>query len=460
MQEIHKELNDLAIREFRSLQSPETGFVHTFYGKSEAPHQAVSVLDNFLFALALCRLKTIEGVQEGKALIEKLLAYQSTDGFFPVYLHEFPFIYDRHHGASLLPVLFSIHRYFHRVIGAEMAKRLLNCIEKLLDACLPELPLMSLPNRFKVGGALVGYGEQVSSEEWISRGKALLDFQELLNSPSKFIPKHLGEAFSGAVIAGGSVTADLLSWMKSLWHPELFCYAGPFTSLHFNKGDQEITLFDLFMLAEGNKVPARFKRADLGLLKAALLFPIQLDKATESFSTPNMILKNNYALSFLPEGENKIGRYPFAFQWGSQESLSSLILHAPLTEKVHFDGKNTIHIDMGPCPELETREPGRELYWFLTPKEDLKILINGQTATTFRAGDLLTIEDAQMRMTLKFETSGGVFQGHISKSCLPSEKGNFGKNRFEGYQWQLLWRTISREDNCFVKIHFSYDSKS
>lgn len=460
MQEIHKELNDLAIQEFRTIQSKETGFVHSFYGKSEAPHQAVSVLDNFLFALALCRLKTIEGVQEGKSLIEKLLAYQNSDGFFPVYLHEFPFVFDRHHGASLLPILFSIHRYFHRVIGSEMAKRLLGSIEKLLNASLSELSLMSLPNRFRIGGALVGYGELTHSEEWVKQGNALLDLQALWNSPSKFIPKHLGEAYSGALIAGGKTASDLRSWMKSLWHPELSCYAGPFTSVNFNKGDQETTLFDLYMLAEGTEVPARFKQAELGLLKAALLFPNELPPSTESFSTSDMIIEKNSCCSWLPEGENKIGRYPFAFQWGSQECLSSLIFHAPLTENVKFDGKNKINIDMGPCPELETKEPGRELYWFLTPKKDLKILINGQTATTFREGDLLTIEDAHLRIELKFEAKGGVFQGHISKSCLPSEKGNFGKNRFEGYQWQLLWRTISREDNCPVTIHFSYAAKS
>lgn len=460
MQEIHKELNDLAIQEFRSIQSKETGFAHSFYGKSEAPHQAVSVLDNLLFALALCRLKTIEGVQEGKALLEKLLAYQSPDGFFPVYLHEFPFTYDRHHGASLLPVLFLIHRYFHRVLGTEITKKLLNSIEKLLSASLSEVPLMSLPNRFRMGGALVGYGEIIDSEEWVKQGNALLDFQELWNSPSKFIPKHLGEAFSGALTAGaltagGKTASDLHAWMKTLWHPELSCYVGPFTSVNFNKGEQEITLFDLYMLTE---VPSRFKNPDLGLLKAAMMFPIGLAPSDESFAKSDMITGANYSVSWL--NEKNPGGYPFAFQWGTGESLQSLILHAPLAEQVKFDGRNKIDIDMGPCPELETREPGRELYWYLTPKEDLKILINGQTATTFRAGDLLTIEDAHMRIELKFEARQGVFQGHISKSCLPSEKGNFGKNRFEGYQWQLLWRTISRDDNCPLTIHFSYAAKA
>lgn len=460
MQEIHKELNDLAIQEFRTIQSKETGFVHSFYGKSEAPHQAVSVLDNFLFALALCRLKTIEGVQEGKTLIEKLLAYQSSEGFFPGYIHEFPFIYDRHHGASLLPVLFLIHRYFHRVLGADISKKLLSAIERLLSATLPELPLMSLPNRFRVGGALVGYGALVQSEEWVKQGNALLDLDSLWDSPSKYIPKHLGEAFSGALIAGGEKASDLFVWMKSLWHQELSCYSGPFTRVKFNKGEPEITLYDLYMIAEGNKIPSRFKKHDLGFLKAALLFPNELAASTESFPARDMIIGKNYSCSFLPEGEKALGRYPFVFQWGTEESLASLIFHAPLTEKVKFNGHDKIEIDMGPCPELETREPGRELYFYLTPKEDLKIRINGQTATTFRVGDLLTIENAHMKIELKFEAKTGVFQGHISKACLPSEKDNFGKNRFEGYQWQLLWRTISRDDNCPLIIHFSYASKS
>lgn len=437
MQEIHRELNDLSLTTCRAIQSAETGFIHSFYGKIEPPHQAISVEDNLLFALSLCRLKTVEAVQEGKALLEKLLAYQNQEGQFPSYLHEFPHCFDRHRGAALLPPLVAIHRHFHHVLGLPLK----GAIEKLLNALIPETPQMSLPNRFRVGGALASLGKK--------EGLELLDMKALLAHPSRFIPKHLGEAMSGAIMAEGNAASTLMEWMKGLWHQELLTYGGPFMRLNFSKGEKEITLYDLYMLAEGNFIPSRFNEPNLSLLKGALLFPHEL-KQTE-VNIPNFIHKEpTFCFSWL---ESK-GQYPFAFQWKN----AYLIFSAPFADSVSCDGKGLLEIKMGKAPVMDSKDSGRELFWYLSP--NVKILVNGLAATTFRVNDLITIEDQNMKIELVFEAKEGQFLGHLSKASAPTELECFGKNRFEAYSWQLLWRTISRSDSARVSIRFSYASKS
>lgn len=423
MHEIHRELNDLAVSSGRALQSKETGFVHSFYGKTEAPHQAISVEDNLLFALSLCRLKTMDGVQEGKGLLEKILAYQSAQGFFPTYLHEFPFCYDRHNGATFLPVLKAIYHHFHHVFGSEMSEKLKVAIDRLYTATLAELPQMALQNRIRLGQD---------------------DVEKLLQHPSRFNPKHLGEALSGAE---GESANRLFSWMKGLWHSKFCGYAGPFESIRFCKGQPSITLYDLYMAADDGVIPSRFCRSNL--LKAALLFPNDL-KATE-VDIPFMKIGPNSSFSWT--GTN----YPFAFQWGDAEHPAHLILSTD--QKVTFD-HSSLQIEMGTCPPFDSKESGREIFWYLSPTPGMQILVNGQASTTFKTGDLISIEDTYVKLQLVFQAKEGRFMGHLSKASAPTEMENFGQNRFEAYQWQLLWRTISRPEPCRITIHFSYAEKN
>lgn len=410
---------------FRQLQSKETGYIHTFYGKTEAPHQAVCVLDNLLFALALCRQKTVDGVTEGKELVEKLLAYQSKEGFFPAYLHEFPNTYDRHIGADLLPPLFLIYQHFHHVLGLPNLK---NSIEELLSASLQESDKMAIQNQFKVGGVLCAFGKMHDRKDWIAAGKKLLDIGKLLSHPSRFIPKHLGEAMLGAYL-GDQETADcLMGWMKSLWHPALKCYAGPFARNYFRKGKPEITLYELFMGLEA---------ADI---KGVLLFPHEFKPVLQN--PIECHLEEKLAYSWLDHES-----YPFVFQWQN----AHLIVYAPFA-KAKFNGKNTLTI------QLQESSDENELFIYITPKEGMNILINGEKATTFSAGDTVSIQDQDVKINLAFETVEGRFLGHLSKGCLPTEKENFGKNRFNAYEWQLLWRTLSRPEKTEIKLHFSYEA--
>ena len=70
--------------------SSQTGFIHYWRDDPYLSRQdTIPSVENFIHAYALFRTKTVEHIQEGKALLEKLLAFE-VDGNFPIYLHEFP----------------------------------------------------------------------------------------------------------------------------------------------------------------------------------------------------------------------------------------------------------------------------------------------------------------------------------------------------------------------------------
>lgn len=123
---------DLAIQAGRKRQSPRTGFVH-YYPNFEGPCDTIPVYENFCFAFALFRLKTTEGVTEGKEIIERLLAFQTEDGNFPVYLHDYPKCWDFRAGLKIVPILTHILRDFGTVLNSAYKEKLiaaLNVIPK------------------------------------------------------------------------------------------------------------------------------------------------------------------------------------------------------------------------------------------------------------------------------------------------------------------------------------------
>lgn len=380
MDEVFRKINDLAIQSGRALQSSETGFVHYFYNKLEGPYQAVPIYENFLFALALCRAKTVESVQEAKVLLDKLLAYQQPDGLFPIFLHDYPNCYDKYIGGKLLPPLYWLHHYFHLPLGKEMAEKLSNAINRL--------PKAAIVDRL-TAAFLEGNGEEAMK-------KALAH-----------------------------------------WNPDLQCYAGPFEKMRFSKGKQELTLFDLYMCAYTHELSPRLQGTNPLFLQGALIFPSHFECKREEVSP----------LSFTPKGE-----YPFVFQWGTNGDPRLLALFAPRAKNIAYDGALTI--ELGAPPNLEMKEEGKEVVWYAPL--GMKILVNGLPATTFRAGDLISIEDDMIRFELKFEGEG-VFQGHLSRGCMPTELSH---SRFEAYQWQLAWRTISRKEDCNLTIQFNYAFKN
>lgn len=123
-------LIDLSIAAGRKRQSPRTGLVHYFPGM-EGHADTIPLYENFCMAFALFRLKTQEGVTEGKQLIERLLAFQAEDGNFPVYLHDYPKCWDYQLAAKIAPTLKNLLYDFGTVLNSSYKEKLVAAINKI-----------------------------------------------------------------------------------------------------------------------------------------------------------------------------------------------------------------------------------------------------------------------------------------------------------------------------------------
>lgn len=127
-------LNDLIISAGRKRLSSRTHFVHD--------EETIPLYENFCFAFALFRQKTIESVKEGKDLIERLLSFQ-VEGNFPLYLHDYPHCYDFQMPLKVAPFFVYLLRLFGSVLGELKPK-----IEAFLSQLKPpEKP--SWENRYR-----------------------------------------------------------------------------------------------------------------------------------------------------------------------------------------------------------------------------------------------------------------------------------------------------------------------
>lgn len=128
MEELKKQTRmiDLAVSAGQKRQSARTGFVHE--------EEIVPLYENFCFALALFRQKTAESVNQAKALIGRLLAFESA-GNFPLYLHDYPRCHDFYMGLRIAPILIHLLRDFSSVLGELKGK-----IEEALKRILAQPP--------------------------------------------------------------------------------------------------------------------------------------------------------------------------------------------------------------------------------------------------------------------------------------------------------------------------------
>jgi hypothetical protein len=267
MTEIHQKLLEQALKTGRALQSKETRFVHHYQGKSDQLlHQTIPFYENLLFALALARTRTVEGVQESKALLEKLLAYQSPQGLFPVYLHEFPFYHDQYIGAHLLPVFYWLDHLFHSVIGMDLKP----AIQKLIAATAPEVAHMPAALQAKALGALIAFGKAPE-----------LSFPDL-------------SACEGSKEKADWITGRLLAKLPlpaiADWDPHMQLYTGDWRCVRFERGAPEVTLYDLYGCSVSGELPRRLPAHHPTWLQAALCLPTEphltLDtKAASPFTT-------------------------------------------------------------------------------------------------------------------------------------------------------------------------------
>jgi hypothetical protein len=283
---------------------------------------------------------------------------------------------------------------------------------------------MPLQLKAKAMGALIALGFE--KKERFPEGKPL------------WTPHDMGDWLLGLALSKRPFPKDLD------WNAALSCFTGPWKEVQFESGRLAPTLYDLFML----RSTAALKPHSVWL-QGALLFP--REEPLNETAPPH-----EYAIASFeaPEEGYSRGDYPFYITWGSDGY--SLALHPGELKQVEHKN-SSLRLTLGPIPPFDDKEKAREVILSITEASKPSIKVNGAPATTFKPGDQIEIEAKGARLELQFEIEGkGTFLGHLSRGNRPTEWVNAGKDRFNAYEVQLALRSIEREEDAHVILHYRF----
>lgn len=396
---------DLAVNAGKKRQSSRTGFVHYFPG-CESGADTIPIFENFCFALALFRQKSTESVLEGKEIIERLLAFQTEEGNFPVYLHDFPKCWDFHQGLKIAPIIIHILRDFGSVLNSAYKEKLESALKKMVQppkstswepryrACLGERPPLPALD---------------TSQEWF---EWIISDQLFEKGGSYPIPfdRNLG------AFIGNHPNQDL-----SEPHQNSQNIIG--SSISQEKGEPQPLPIE-YILAEKNGFDKRLLRDHLNQLYSALLYPF-----TSSKETSLAICQLNDPAGFLWKGE----------------TLHSLVI--PKGEK----NGNCFIFELPDCVDVG-RDDLFEVLVFCDISPETSLYINDQKGMVFYVDDTLSIRTPHLNVGLRFEIlkGEGEFCGHISRANRPNQISCHGSNQYEAYDWQIGLRTLRRKGSCTI----------
>jgi hypothetical protein len=365
---MEKKAVDLAVAAGQKRRSPRTGFIHLSYTEKEAS-DTIPLFENFCFAFALFRKKCVESMLEARELLEKLLAFQSPEGNFPIYLHDYPRCYDPHQALKIAAVLVQIERHFGQVIPAELKAKMAAALPRLMEFSEKRTRPPLWEHRFARLKGLEFPFTPTTQEEW---------FHWMVSE--QLVSSHLSQEI-------------------------------PYeSSLHAFLGGEEIQergepSLSPFAWALTEEFSERLLRDHPAMIPSALLFPVEMPKK----AAPPYVL--------IPEGVRLL--------WQGKKLHS---LSAPggklERDKIYFPLKESPNIEKGDLIEAA-------LYTDISAETE--VTINGKRGTVFQLEDRVEIATPTLTIGLRFELleGEGQFCGQISFANRPSQTARTGYEAFD-----------------------------
>ncbi|MBS3904129.1 MAG: hypothetical protein KGZ39_02240 [Simkania sp.] len=416
-----RKLIDLSLSAGRRRLSAQTGFVHCCYEEEAACHHTIPLFENGCYVLALFRSRLSEDIAEGKALLERLLAFE-IEGNFPVYLHEFPQCRSRSIALDLLPLFVHIEKDFHHVLGESLKNKLQGVLKRILEYLDKEHEKLPFPAHL-----------------WLKR--------EALKERCTLVPFHPRSSvelssFLIALQLCTSYSDEQLAWLSAYWHQGLSMYCGPQGRESVLEHRPAPSLLDLFMAQWRGHVPERLKKDHPILLQASLIMPFT--------SAPSDCSHQEIPYEILQE-ESPV----FTALWGSDEEPCSLIVHEGRAQATFRKTEEGTLISFRLPEQLPGDGDARvEIGFFLNLDSAHLITIQGRRATTFHLGESVEIFTKQRQIcSLHFRaTEGeGAFFGHLSRANRPRQLAHRGERRFDVYDHWISLRTIRRSETCVLE---------
>lgn len=383
---------DLALLAFRKRQSPRTRMVH-FFPDDPSVHDTIPIYENFCFALALFRQKTVESVLEGKELIERLLAFQTAEGNFPVCLHEYPRAREHHLALKIAPIFIHLINHFGAVLSSSFKEKIETSLKRLLNFAKDQTLAPWAKQRLLAceGTWEADWTPQSASDwfEWIVSSQLV---QETSHFP---IPYHP----SMGLLAG---------------HP----------LLQEKKEPQPQPLE--YLLGEAHGMHPRLQNDHPHQMYASLLFPLQ-----------STLLKEDLTLA-IPHGPKGKTIY-----WKEENELCSLSI--PEIDGSLFELSAREEVERNDLFEIS-------LYLNLSPK--ISLLINGAQGILFHLSDQLLIRTPSREFSLCFSLVDGEgdFCGRIFRGNRPNQISAKGSSLHEAYDWRIALRTLRRKGPCKITL--------
>ena len=425
-----KGLNDLALKAGAQFVRPETGFVHYFYhGRPSESHATIPLYENLNWALANFQTRTQEGFQEGKRLLEKLLAFQNAEGEFPVYLHEYPYTADSFLGAYLFLPLWWIKKDFETLLGPELRERLNRCLTLLIHA------LKSHYEEKKPQGHIA-----------IKVGAAVFAMEG-----SDAILRHAkSEVTTSSHIADIELAKDvgaphLPSWPALSWHPRLQTYLGPAYKELQEGFEPAIGLLDLMMgsTRKGQLSPHHIAAALVRSSPTLSHASVKGIRQEELWGYSALKMESDAPLFHQP------GFHLFRYLTEGEGRIESLALPVSKIKKANFvEGQTSIKFEFGfdPTFEPENRDKQREIELFINLGPKI-------STSVFRLDEPVKIQFAKTALTLTFRRLAGTgdFIGHLSRGNRPSQiaKG-------EAFDQVLSLRTLRRSPDALIELEIAF----
>ncbi|GAB4229891.1 MAG: hypothetical protein Tsb0021_07840 [Chlamydiales bacterium] len=474
----------------RSLQSPQTGFVHYCYtAKDEGVNDTIPVYENVLFALALLRSKNSGFVMEAREIIEKLLPFETPQGF-PRYLHDYPQCFDRHLSAHLLLPFYWILKRFFLVIGNDLKTRLSEVVERTIKHALrlheeKEAPFSVA---IKLAAALCAFGEYWNKTDYQKKGKVLL--QGLLEQSQSsdfgtwFSPFYIGETLLALQLVYPQISDS--PWKKfwefaqATWDNRHYSYIGPAAQVYHWSEEPEPLPYDLIMGAYTENYPYRFFPLRSFQLIGAL-YQIDTKDRLQDLSLPHIIQGQAAGHAWLSRLDEKIsygifekkvpldpvtqkGFHVLRAIWGEVNQTHSFVCQGENASEVHFQSTNDgleliFHLNEEWQDQYkDTTE--REVAFYTNRFEGMKITVNQEKANTFQLGDTVNLSSNTVSIDLRFThlEGTGKFFGHIMPGNRPSQMNIKGANRFNAYDWVIFLRTVRRSGPCIIKVDVDFNS--
>lgn len=472
-----KALIEQALLAGRAFQSKQTGFIHYYpHQREDEGYQAVPLYENFLFALALLRIRLVEQVNEAKNLLRTLLHYQCANGNFPVYMHEYPSSKDNLAGVVVLAPLYWILKQFGHVLGQDLRERLELAYSKLMEYGINFSQRTAMPHSLGVrfAGALVGGGKLLQNREWEQVGVNLL-FKLAEVKDSWGSTAYLADQLVGLQMA----EIDCFSpgpWEKfgkhliNTWQKALGVYVGPAVRELQYKFCPLPNLYDLYMSNFFGRFTERLDELAIYHLQGALIQPAEDIDLPLSVECMEGVYKSNrwyckneekwsYALlekdSTTLTSENTYT--PLRIIWGDAKKVHSFVCQGTRSQEIKYQ----VHQDqiqlffrLDQEVDLQDKEKQRNINFYFDFEPNYQILVNERSATIFELEDELVLQLGQERISIVFELVEGTgnFMGHISVGNRPSQAVHEADLRFEVYDWNVFLRTVRRNASCLIRV--------